>query len=448
MKKITTILFVTVFVTSMLFFGVGCKEEAVEEVEEEVEEVEEEVEEEEATEKKKITFWGAGNTPAEKEYIETEYQEDFPNLEVEFSYYATEDYKNQIRIAVESGEPPDVFGINAGSFFWEFVDKGALLDITKYADEKNLWERAEKHFFDYFMRDGKLYGMPHAGTTVWMNLYVNRDILKESNITEDPETLDDLIKVCKSVREAGYQPIAFGNKDGWPAILLLGDYFLNFGTFDLVEKVNSGELKWKDCEPLVKALECLVELGKSDSFMDGYRSADHTAAIQTFAAGKSAFLYNGSWWAQSIDGPVSDLPFEVDVIWLPRASSDGEINAVQITSDTPWVISSETENPDAAADFLDFLSTKEYQKVFCESWQVFSIYPGLNKELDIDPLFKKDPIIKQFDYPPMAGVYFDWAFPIPVVTVMKVQIQEAMDGRITVNEALAEIQKATDEELK
>jgi raffinose/stachyose/melibiose transport system substrate-binding protein len=452
MKKTIFWLIIIVFILSLTLAGTGCKEEAApfEEVTEEVTEEEAapaEEEAEEAVEKQKITVWALTQDPEVKEYMETKYQEKFPNLEVEYSWYASEDFKNQVRIAVEAGNPPDVFAPNAGSLFWEYVDKGALLDIKKYVDEKNLWERAGMDFFNNFTRDDKLYGMPSSGLTVWMNLYVNRDILKNSGITEDPKTLDDLVKACKAIKESGYQPIAFGNKDGWPAILLMGDYFLNFGTFDMIEKVNSGEIKWQDSEPLVKSLESIVALAQSGSFMDGFNMSDHVTAIQTFASGKSAFLYNGSWWSQNLDVTVAEIPFDLDVIWLPRASSDGEIKGVQMSSDMPYVISSKSKNPDAAADWLDFISTKEYQKLYCENWEIFSIYPGLNSELNIDPVFVKDPIVKQFDYP-ITGVFFDWAFPISVVTVMKAQIQLAMDGRITVKEAVAEIQKATDEELK
>jgi len=407
----------------------------------------------EGVKKQKITVWYTTSSPVIKDYMETKYQEKFPNLEVEYSWYSSEDLKNQTRIAVESGTPPDIFGVNNGALFWEFVDKGAVLDITKYADEKNLWERAGKDFFKLVMKDDKLYGMPHYPVTVQGVLYVNRDILKKCGITEDPKTVDDLIKVCNSIRKSGYQPIAFGNKDGWPAILLMGDYFLNFDFYDMIpnddtiEKVNKGELKWQDAEGLVKGLENVVKLARAGVFMDGYSTSDHNAAIQTFVNGKSAFLLMGSWWISTLEKPTTDLPFDLDVIWLPRASSDGEIKGVQMASSLSFVISSKCKNPDAAADWLDFISTKDFQKVMCEVEQSFSIYPGLNSELNIAPVFKKDPIIKQFDYPP-TNVFFDWAFPVPVITVMKAQIQQAMDGKITVKDAIAEIQKATDKELK
>ena len=37
-----------------------------------------------------------------------------------------------------------------------------------------------------------------------------------------------------------------GDKDGWPALLLLGDLYLQQTGYDSVDKLNSGEVKFAD----------------------------------------------------------------------------------------------------------------------------------------------------------------------------------------------------------
>ena len=115
--------------------------------------------------------------------------------------------------------------VSAGEDFWEYVDKGAAMDLTDIINDNGFDEYADQAYFDTFAQDGKIYGMPIGGVTVWQTLYVNNDIFKANNL-EYPTTMEELQEVSQKLREAGIEPLAVGDKDGWPALLLLGDLYL------------------------------------------------------------------------------------------------------------------------------------------------------------------------------------------------------------------------------
>lgn len=392
-------------------------------------------------EKRKLVFWNINMAKESMAYFEKEFPLAYPDIELEMTYYASEDYKNQTRIAAESDSMPDVYTTNAGSFFWEFVDKGLAMDLTTTANERKWFDRADKGYFDVFTRDSKLYGMPCKGVTVWQNLYYNKDILAANSI-EVPKNMTELVAACAKLSAAGVQPIAMGNKDGWPAILLLGDYMCQFSTYDIVHQINAGTAKFTDQGPMREAVKAIETLAQNKCFMNGISSSDHTMGIQTFAAGKAGFLYNGSWWPGVVQD--TEITFEVGVAWLPRASADGSLKAVQMSCDMPFVVNDKSPNKSAAVDLLDFLSDKPFSKAFAEAENCFAIYPGLNKEIKLDPLFNEAPIQEQFQYP-VTGIFMDWSFPVPVITVMKTQLQLIIDGKTSVDAALvaidAEMQK-------
>jgi ABC-type glycerol-3-phosphate transport system substrate-binding protein len=393
--------------------------------------------------KQSLNVWMIAPVPSVQEVIDA-WTKQNPDIDLKLTGFGSEDLKTQTRLALDAQKVPDIMMTNAGSTFWEYVDKGAAVDLTATAQKYGWLNRGDKSFFDVYRRDGKLYAVPVSGVTTWQTLYLNKKVFTDNNIPY-PKTIDDLIAASKQLKKKNIQMLAFGDKDGWPAIILRGDLFLQEGSFDLTTKINAGTLKWTNCVPMKNALNAIVKLAKNDVFMSGYLSSDHNLAIQAWAAGKTAALYNGSWWAGVTQ--TTDLGFPIDVMPLPLVAAGDKLHGVQLSDDMCLFITPGTKNMDAAYRFLDFMTDKPYQKAQNESQGGFPIYPGLIQDMKIDPIFKADPIQSQLKLP-ATGIFFDHAFPIPVVEVMKTSIQLAMQGKISVDAALKQIQDKQDETLK
>ena len=397
-----------------------------------------------AEQKQKLTVWlssDGGDTEATR-YIDA-FGDLNSDIDFEVTWYNSEDIKNQIRLAVDSGAAPDVFYANAGSLFDEFYEAGVCTDLTDIIKERGLDQRAGEGYFGNYTKDSRIYGFPIAGVTVWQNIYVNMDIFNEFGLTP-PKTIPELIEVSKAFSEKGVAPVALGDKDGWPAILLLGDFFVQLSDFSLANEINAGREKWTENETMIKAFSTVIELGKQGVYMPGFTSQDHVAAIQTFAAGRAAMLYNGSWWSGVVGGV--DHGFTIDVIPLPLIDGVDEIKCVQMSSDHGMIINKNTQSLDAAIRFLDYYTTEEACILRSNVGNNFSVYPGANEKLSLDPLFLKPAITDQFKKP-TTGVFFDWAFPTPVIEVIKTRIPMAIDGQITIEQALADIQAEQDKYL-
>ena len=106
--------------------------------------------------------------------------------------------------------------------------------------------------------------------------------------------------------------------------------------------------------------------------------------------------------------------------------------------DNALIFNPECTNTDAISKFIDYLCNEEAQVLYCSESNVFSIYPGANEKVTLDPIFEEPAIMDQFDYP-ISGVFFDHAFPSAVLEVMKTSVQNAIAGQISVDEALQQI---------
>lgn len=391
-----------------------------------------------AGEKTEISHWSSQWTTPEMEAYLNNFETEYPQYKLVFTHYESQDYKTQIRLAVAGGNAPDVYQSNEGFTFWEFVDRGAAMDITDIAKERGWYDRAYDEFLEADTdEDGRLYGMPFSGLYMWQVYFTNNDFFKESGLTY-PETVDDMVATAPKIKSAGMQPVAWGNKDGWPSILMIGDFILQLSDPGIVDELNSGELKWTDSEVARRSIEAMAKLAQGGAFVSGYTTQDHEAGIMSWAGERAALLYNGAWWPHVTDG--TDLGFDIGVIPLSKIEGGTDPKGTQFWCSLHMIINSETKVKDAAVDFMDYITAPEMHQALAADMGSYTSHPGVNENIDLNPIFTTDPFKVQLDLPKMG--YADHAFPIPVIEVMKVQLAKAMSGSVTVDEALAAIEKA------
>ena len=74
------------------------------------------------------------------------------------------------------------------------------------------------------------------------------------------------------------------------------------------------------------------------------------------------------------------------------------------------------------------------------------MYPGANEKIERAAVFNTPPILEQFEKPAL-GPFFDWVFPTPVTELLKVKIIECVDGTITIDQAMEELQAEMDKNI-
>ena len=146
------------------------------------------------------------------------------------------------------GTPDDIFTWFAGYRMRFFAAQGLSTAIG------DVWTNIGGDYSDAFKNastgdDGKKYFVPNYNYP-WVVIY--RKALWAAKGYTVPKTLDDLLTLAAKMKTDGITPIAFGDKDGWPAM----------GTFDILNMrqngyqfhvdLMAGKQKWTD--PKVKAV--------------------------------------------------------------------------------------------------------------------------------------------------------------------------------------------------
>jgi raffinose/stachyose/melibiose transport system substrate-binding protein len=158
----------------------------------------------------------AGDNAAFFERMKTEYEAAHPGVTVDLQQESDQGYKDKIKTLIASQSVPDVYFSWAGDYAEQFYDNGVALDLTKVIGPSTPWgSTMAPQALSAFSKDGKNFGVP-LGLDAKYVLY-NKALFAEAGVSV-PQDLAGLLAACRSLKAKDVVPMAFGNKDGWPAI--------------------------------------------------------------------------------------------------------------------------------------------------------------------------------------------------------------------------------------
>lgn len=277
-----------------------------------------------------------------------------PEMPVEQSIIAHEDFKQAIRAYLTADPAPDVLTWFAGNRTRFFVDKGLILDISKMWADNKYDDVYGPGFKALATTDGKQYFLPTS--YYWWAIYYRPSIFKAAGIDQPPETWDELLTACDQLNAKGIAPIAMGAKFKWPAAAWFDyiDMRLNGPQFH----IDLTDLKVPYTDPKVKAVFTKwQELLDHKCFMQDVAAYDWQEAITPMTQGKAAMYLMGQF---IVDSYPDDQEADLDFFRFPIIDP-----AQPIGEDAPtdgFFMSANAKNPEGGMAFLAYLGSQEVQQ--------------------------------------------------------------------------------------
>jgi multiple sugar transport system substrate-binding protein len=276
----------------------------------------------------------------------------------------------QDQISNYLGATPDtVYTWFSGFRMKFFADQGFNTPID------DVWSKVKGNFTPGFANavvgnDGKVYGIP-VDYYPWAVFY-RKSVFADKGYTV-PTTWDDLIALCKKMQSDGLTPIAFGDKDGWPAQGTFDILNLRLNGYDFHVGLMAGKEKWTD--PKVTAV-----FKKWAEFLP-YHAKDYAGltwqnAADTLVQKKSGMYLLGLFVSAQFDATkkpedLADLDFfpfpNLGTQYDAEKALDAPIDTIQITAKSPKL----SAEQDAAKAYLEFWSKGSTQLI------MFKNQPGL-----------------------------------------------------------------------
>ncbi|HET9781023.1 MAG TPA: ABC transporter substrate-binding protein, partial [Candidatus Dormibacteraeota bacterium] len=150
-------------------------------------------------------------------------------------------FQNQITSYLQ-GTPEDVFTWFSGHRMRFFASKGLASPID------DVWDAVKGNFTEGFGAavkgdDGHVYAVP-TDYYPWAVFY-RKDVFQAGNY-KIPTNWDDFKALCVQMKKDGLIPLAFADKDGWPAQGTFDIINLRLNGYDFHTELLTGKQKWTD----------------------------------------------------------------------------------------------------------------------------------------------------------------------------------------------------------
>lgn len=434
LKKILSMLLAAIMVLGLLA-GCGGSKEAAEEpaaTEEPAAGAETPVEEE--IELTVFHRFSDGTSKAFFDEVAATYHELHPNVTINMTSADNANYKQEINVKLASNEAPDIYFAWSGVYAQNFANGGRALDLTNYIAEDTAWsDGIISNQFGPFTFGDKIYGIPMVmdGKT----FYYNKEIFAELGL-EVPENWEDFMTVLDTISKTDYIPISLGNQEDWATghyMTTLNQRMVNSDTL-AADYALQGDFS----DPqYVAALERLVEM--TPYFTPDFNATSYDTGINDFTSGKAAIYYEQFNQIQYI------MPAEFEWAWFDFpdiAEGDGDQDALT-GAPQGFMVSADTAHPDAAVDFLKYLTSLEIASKMVKDTQMISCVDGAINAETADP--KVAEISETIKAASGINLWMDNAMDSELVVVYQAGIQKMAGGGATPAEVMAEVQKAAAE---
>ncbi|MDQ0727747.1 ABC transporter substrate-binding protein [Microbacterium sp. W4I20] len=266
------------------------------------------------------------------------------------------------------GNPPDIMLANYNYEIARFVQRCALTDLSETKAADSIRDDLGPLLDQYGSCEGRTSALPYS--VMAASVIYNKEIFDEQGL-EVPQTWDELLAVCDQLKEAGIDPFYGTFKDDWTVAQGWYDYTAG-GSVDVIEFFDALATEGADvgadspvsfqqdfAEPMERMKKLVSEYTNADAASRGYGDGN-----LAFGKGEAAMYLQGPWAFSEIEKTAPDL--DLGTFPLPMTDDPAELG-VRVNMDLAAMIPEESNHPEAARDFLEFLYLPENIQAYNDS---------------------------------------------------------------------------------
>lgn len=323
-----------------------------------------------------ITYWKLTDTDAasKKAWAQTlkGFEEAHPDIKLKVQERSTDGHKEALRTALGTSGAPDVYWSWAGpGIGGEYVKAGGSLDLAKYYKKYDWNERFSPASMSSVKQYGKYDGVPsgQSGAAV----FYNKDLFAKAGITAPPTSYKELVEDADKLVAAGITPIEFGGTVNWHLMRLLDNILMTECGPKTFTALVAAKANWGKEDCVTPAYE-QFHTWTQKYLTKGWASLSDSEANALFFKGDAAMVIEGNWFDNVLRANDVDTA-TIGVFMFPTGTG-------QLYGDTSNnYITPTSKHPDAAAEFLDYLTSEKPQKI---SLDLVGTRP-VNVDVKIDP---------------------------------------------------------------
>lgn len=251
---------------------------------------------------------------------------------------------------------------------WVEAYANGLDKLVELGDLESLSEYDENILNGTFFYDDKLYAMP-VDSVVLSGVFYNKKVFEEAGVSI-PQTWDEMLDVCETLKAKGIVPVYYSGKDAWsvqpPTIsgMVSDAADLGIDTFELMYRINTNKMKYSDCPNFVDVIARTKELIDLGYVNETYLSDTVDNAHQALADGTAAMYINGTWCADNIQQKFPEASDDIGAFAMPTPDGDNYINVF-----TPYslALTTQCKNVELGKKAINFIASSEAQQIYADA---------------------------------------------------------------------------------
>jgi multiple sugar transport system substrate-binding protein len=303
------------------------------------------------------SFWGdPGELPPNDQVIEA-FEAEHPDIEIEKQHAPWSSYFDRIQTQMAGGTAPDVMFLNQ---IPSYASRGVLEPIDDEIESSG-FDLSGYHpeLLRIFSYEGELYGFPRDNDTTV--LYYNEDLFDEAGV--DHPTADwrweDLREAAKALtrKDARGRTVQFGlalEKNKYPMWVYQNDG-------EVFDDAIDPTAFLMDEPEAIEAIQFVADMILEDGSVPSFDAmAQLGSTTELFSTGRVAMVMTNAARIPTFE----QADFEWDVAPLPAGPSGTRANTL---GGAGYVMSVDSEDKEAAWEFLSFLGSAEGQAIFART---------------------------------------------------------------------------------
>lgn len=334
------------------------------------------------------SIWDSVQEPGMSAIAEA-FEDQNPGIQVNVEVTPWDQYWTRLEASAQGSSMPDVFWMHSNEIA-NYAEGNVLMDLNDVTENSDMFslEQFPEELTELYSTEDQLLGIPKDYDTV--GLWYNKALFDEAGIDYPTEdwTWDDLLTAAEELtdEEAGVYGILapLNRQEGYHNFIHQnGGYVLS------EDKTQSGFRENETIEAVQWYADLSVEHGVSPT---GNQFADNSN-LTFFQSGRGAMGFFGSW----MTGEMSQNEYtaeNADIAPLPQGQERATIFNGLANS-----VSANTDHPEEAQAFVEFLSSEEAMLIQGEYGSAIPALEGTdNSFTEAYPDFNTQAFIDQMDY--------------------------------------------------
>lgn len=304
-----------------------------------------------------MTAWDVATTPYWQAVIDA-YEAANPNVNVELIDVPSAEYQDTMNIRLSGGDDTDIITVKDIPGYSAMLTRGQIVPLDDYIEADGIDLSAYSGAADELTYEGSIYALPFR-SDIWI-LYYNKDVFDAAGVeypTNDM-TWDEFATLSRELTSgSGADKVYGGHFHVWRSTVQLGT-------------VQDGEntIIADDYNFMAPMYNMVTGLQSDGAIMDyGELRAGNIHYSGVFENGQVAMLPMGSWFIATLIAAENDGLFDFGWGVAAYPHPEGVPAGTTAGTLTSLAINEQSENKDAAWDFIKFYTGEEGAKVLAET---------------------------------------------------------------------------------